>query len=644
MKTEVPEQVTNGTKSSEAEAEAVVEKKDKEDRADGMQVDSKEQNSGRESVKTDTDEEIKEKMEEDKGPSEEKEAKMELDKEEPKPEAMEEKKSLYEQQKKRGKLGDKNKGSKEKTDDKKENEGEEAPEENAGENQEAEQKEGEKEEAMKHKGDEKLVKESQKEKDEEEKSTVEKESKKHTRGKSDGRQSMNKKKKVAEKEQEPRTPASDRPVRERKSVERLVSIIERDTSREFYVEKGSGTPLKDIPNVAYKLSRRKSDDTFKLLHTILYGRRGKAAEIKHNILRFSGFVWRENEEKQRMKVKEKFDKCVKEKLLEFCDVLDIPIAKATTKKEDIVGKLLDFLMAPHATTTVLLAEKDQGKKRKRAVMTGAFKSPSKRSSKSQSMQETDDESEAEEEKEEEKDEEKENEKEEKENGVGELSEDEKSDQSGSMEKKEESEDEYEQDTGKEKRQSGKRNQETQKKIQTTESSGKATSKKNTRTKKSSSLSKATPKKSSSRHSKVDKGSDTTPKVFSRKKKDEEPEKEKLSASKIPTPMAKSGKKAVEGKKKSRSKEEKLKPSDDELRTAICDILKEVDFNTATFTDILKQLAKQFNTDLAPRKSLIKLMIQDELTKLAEEADGEEEGDDGNAKKDDAQAAAKDVEA
>ena len=40
-----------------------------------------------------------------------------------------------------------------------------------------------------------------------------------------------------------------------------------------------------------------------------------------------------------------------------------------------------------------------------------------------------------------------------------------------------------------------------------------------------------------------------------------------------------GKKAVKGKEKSKSREEKLKPSDDELRAAICDILKEVDFNT-----------------------------------------------------------------
>lgn len=115
------------------------------------------------------------------------------------------------------------------------------------EKQEAEQNEGEKEEAKKHKGDEKQVKESQKEKDEVEKSTEEKDSKKRTRGKSDGGHSMDKKKKVAEKEQEPRTPASDRPVRERKSVERLVSIIERDTSREFHIEKVLSVLLRSSP-------------------------------------------------------------------------------------------------------------------------------------------------------------------------------------------------------------------------------------------------------------------------------------------------------------------------------------------------------------------------------------------------------------
>lgn len=38
------------------------------------------------------------------------------------------------------------------------------------------------------------------------------------------------------------------------------------------------------------------------------------------------------QEKQRAKVKEKLDKCIKEKLMDFCDVLNIPISKASTRK------------------------------------------------------------------------------------------------------------------------------------------------------------------------------------------------------------------------------------------------------------------------------------------------------------------------
>ncbi|EPS60589.1 hypothetical protein M569_14214, partial [Genlisea aurea] len=173
---------------------------------------------------------------------------------------------------------------------------------------------------------------------------------------------------IDEKE-EPKTPTAisfDRPVRERKSVERLVATIEKDSGKDFHIAKGRGVALKDIPNVAYKLSRKKTEETFKLLHTILFGRRGKAAQVKSNISRFSGFVWHDDEEKQMNKVKEKLDKCIKEKLVEFCDVLDIPISsKASIRKEDLVTKLVDFLLKPHATTSELLADKDQRYKRKK---------------------------------------------------------------------------------------------------------------------------------------------------------------------------------------------------------------------------------------------------------------------------------------
>lgn len=38
------------------------------------------------------------------------------------------------------------------------------------------------------------------------------------------------------------------------------------------------------------------------------------------------------QEKHRGKVKEKLDKCIKEKLMDFCEVLNIPISKAHTRK------------------------------------------------------------------------------------------------------------------------------------------------------------------------------------------------------------------------------------------------------------------------------------------------------------------------
>ena len=112
----------------------------------------------------------------------------------------------------------------------------------------------------------------------------EKGSKKSVKGKRVQKTREKKKESEVKKEQEPKTPASDRPVRERKSVERLVATIEKESVKEFQIPKvvclflvfsflfdfdlttssctftrlliyslllqfqGRGTPLKDIPN------------------------------------------------------------------------------------------------------------------------------------------------------------------------------------------------------------------------------------------------------------------------------------------------------------------------------------------------------------------------------------------------------------
>ncbi|KAG5017628.1 hypothetical protein JHK85_023764 [Glycine max] len=509
-------------------------------------------------------------------------------------------------------------------------------------------------------------------------------SKKRGRGKIDGEKVKEKRKEP--KKTEPRTPTIDRPVRERKSVERLVASIDKDATKEFHIEKGRGTPLKNIPNVAFKLSRRKTDDTFKLLHTILFGRRGKAVEIKSNILRFSGFVWRDNEEKQMIKVKEKLDKCNKEKLLEFCDVLDITINKATSRKEDIIAKLIDFLVAPHATTTVLLAEKEKpskGTKRKRVVKWGSSRSgtTSRRSVKnrscsgiesqrgqtiheilkrkgrssvlerlrqlgfrdsgseitgcgsSESQKKNEDStvvrrksaSDTDESEEDKKDEENE----ENENGVADKSEDETPEKSESEDKS---------DSGSESEDIKEKKKHSKTSSTKKESAKKSKIEKIAVPNKSRSPPKRAPKKPSFNLSKSDEDSDESPKVFSRKKKNEKGGKQKTST---PTKYASEEKteKVTRGKGK---KKEKSRPSDNQLRDAICEILKEVDFNTATFTDILKKLAKQFDMDLTPRKASIKFMIQEELTKLADEANDEDGEED--AEKDEAPSTGREVEA
>ncbi|XP_058218909.1 DEK domain-containing chromatin-associated protein 3-like [Rhododendron vialii] len=523
------------------------------------------------------------------------------------------------------------------------------------------------------KGEEK-VDELKEEEERDGESKQEKVSKGRGKGRTPGIKAKSIKKEVEEEQQKtPVTSPTNRPVRARKSVERLVESFEMESVKEFLIEKGRGAALRDIPNVAFKLSKRKTDETLKLLHTILFGRRGKAAQVKSNIFQFSGFVSTEDEEKQKIKMKEKLDKCVKEKLLGFCDVLDIPIAKAdtvktNTRKEDIIAKLIDFLAAPQATTTELLSEKEQsgkGTKRKRAGKQSAGSTPSKGSAKKSKMTEkvskegeknTSPETggESEEGEEEEKLEE---------NGVHELSKNEVPDHSYSEENKDEFEDEPEQEikgkrgskklsakkehagTAKTKKvatpkksspptertslkSSSKRSEVDDKSDASPKTSGKKRTDKKTKTKEVEISKKSSPPpkiaKSSSKLSEVDDRSDAkSPKTFSRKKKTEVV-KEKSSAPKKTSSMEKTGKKAAKGKDK--PKGDKLRPSDDELRNAICDILKEVDFNTATFTDILKLLAGRYNKDLTPRKSSIKLMIQNELTKLADEEDDSEEDD------------------
>ncbi|AET00834.1 transmembrane protein, putative [Medicago truncatula] len=144
------------------------------------------------------------------------------------------------------------------------------------------------------------------------------------------------KKKIKElKETESTTPTTNCPLRERKSISRLLVIF---MTLVFYA------------SVVLKLSGKKIDYTLKLLHKILFGRRGKGYPTSHSrtiLLHYTTYfsfhvtlTWN-NEinwsnrcyyEKQMIKVKIFFDQRNKEKLLEFSDVLDIPVGNPNSRK------------------------------------------------------------------------------------------------------------------------------------------------------------------------------------------------------------------------------------------------------------------------------------------------------------------------
>ncbi|XP_072992628.1 DEK domain-containing chromatin-associated protein 1-like isoform X2 [Typha latifolia] len=423
----------------------------------------------------------------------------------------------------------------------------------------------------------------------------------------------------------PKTPANssiERPVRERRTVERLVEALEKEPTKAFLIEKGHGTPLKEIPNVAYKLAKKKPAD-LKLLYHVLFRRQGKVADFKNHILQFSGFVWHDDEEKQKTKVKEKLDKCTKDTLTGLCDLFNLPVTKATTRKEELVATLLDFMEAPHATDSVILSDKEQqtlkNKKRKRVTGVRAPKSSgsihmqhSKKKNKAEETPERNLSSSHETSDAEEEDDE---------NGLND--EDEMHSESKERNLQSEEEDEEEPKEGKSSKH----------KFSRGASAGRTKPHLGTSPiKMHLPINKCATKTSSSKHFKAMENNDASVR-FSKKKRTVNGTEDKAKAD---SKEKFNGKLVAKGTENSRSME--TGPSKEEVRNAICNILDKVNFNTATFSDVLHELDRHFGMDLSSRKAAIKFMIEEELTRLADEAeqnekDEEDEEDEEEAGKD-----------
>ncbi|XP_055830665.1 DEK domain-containing chromatin-associated protein 1-like isoform X3 [Solanum dulcamara] len=460
----------------------------------------------------------------------------------------------------------------------------------------------------------------------------------------------------------PKTPGS-RPTRERKTVERYFeSLVARGSAtKPLSIVKGQGTQLKDIPNVAYKLSKRKPDDNLQILHSILFGKKTKAHNLKKNIGLFSGYVWVENEqEKQRAKIKEKLDKCVKEKLLFFCDILNIPVSRSAAKKDELSMKLLDFLESPHSTTDSLLAEKEQSKKRKSkgktSKSTGSLHKAVGKSGKKHQKSEGEkrkqspkiEEDESDDEPSSARDESGDDNDDEQANEVG-------SDHEESASEKEEDEVQEEEEEDDEEEEE----EEEEEKPKKKKSNGNVSSKKdsgNKVTEKPKAVKKDNPAKSPKSSTKPTKvssstaskrggsGADSivTPKKQKVEKKSQQEENEsvkenasnKKKSTKFPAKVSEK-----EGKEKS-GKKAKAEPSNEEIHAAVVNILNEVDFNSATLSDIIRNLGSHFGVDLMHRKAEVKAIITDVINNMSDE----EEGDDPEAENEEAENEGDDPEA
>ncbi|KAG2327896.1 hypothetical protein Bca4012_036934 [Brassica carinata] len=392
--------------------------------------------------------------------------------------------------------------------------------------------------------------------------------------------------KTGKENESPVTPVGERPKRIIKKVEPHILLTPSRSSRSkpVSVQQGRGTQLKQIPNVAYKLSKRKPDDNLFLLHTILYGKKGKVQTLKRNIGQFSGFVWsKQEEEKQRAKTKEKIEKCVKDKLIDFCDVLDIPINKSNVKKEELVVSVVEFLECPKATRDIVLTDPEkETKKRKTStpknVTSGESSDvPAKRRRKTKESGKKQDQ----------------------------PSNDSHGEDDAAPEKSEDTE--VEKEKAEEKKSTNKKN------------SSKRTKKEKPAAEEEKSL-KGSAKSGRKSSRQVDKSTPSSSKKQKVDKDDSSKEKGKKQTSK---PQAKGSK----DQGKTGKKVNKREPTRKEMHVVVAKILKEVDFNTATLSDILRKLGSHFGVDLMHRKTEVKDIITDAIDEMSVDDEREENTED-----------------
>lgn len=160
----------------------------------------------------------------------------------------------------------------------------------------------------------------------------------------------------------------DQPRKRKKSEIYVPEFVEKKT---FEVEKGTGTPLGDIPYLVDKIRNIKSSDRILLveLHRLFFARAGKARTHAKNLLQFSGFP-QENLEVVMARRKAKIAKFSTALIKRLMDLLEInrsakSFESGKANKSELAARFLDWISAPKINPA----------KKKKAKATKPKKSP-----------------------------------------------------------------------------------------------------------------------------------------------------------------------------------------------------------------------------------------------------------------------------
>lgn len=135
---------------------------------------------------------------------------------------------------------------------------------------------------------------------------------------------------------------------------------------------GKGEALGTMERTNYELGRSTAIE-LKPLHKLLFGRDGRAPEIKKNIRKFNGFAF-EKDSKEYEAKKFNVERFTNDGLKRLCEIFDL---EKKGKRNDLQEKVMDFLMSPKSSGRPApqpKAKKSEQKKRKRSSNKDAPKS------------------------------------------------------------------------------------------------------------------------------------------------------------------------------------------------------------------------------------------------------------------------------